>query len=40
MSVWFVKENKTKAGYTATPVVDGLAGAVIGRVTRAFGQEQ
>ena len=29
-----------KAGYTATPVTCGWAGAVIGKVTRAFGQEQ
>ena len=32
------KENK--AGYTATPVACRWAGAVLERVTRAFGQEQ
>ena len=30
---------KNKAGYTATPVVCLWAGAVLERVTRAFGQE-
>ena len=29
-----------KAGYTATPVVPGWAGAGLEKVTRAFGQEQ
>ena len=29
-----------KAGYTATPVACGWAGAVIENVTRAFGQER
>ena len=29
-----------KAGYTATPVACGWAGAVLEKVTRAFGQEQ
>ena len=33
-----VTENK--AGYTATPVACGWAGAVLEKVTRAFGQEQ
>ena len=33
------KEKKNKAGYTATPVACGWAGAVI-EVTRSFGQEQ
>ena len=33
-----LKENK--AGYTATPVAGGWAGAVLEKVTRAFGQEQ
>ena len=32
--------EKNKAGYTATPVVCGWAGAVLEKVTRAFGQEQ
>ena len=33
------KKKKNKAGYTATPVARGWAGAVI-EVTRSFGQEQ
>ena len=32
--------EKNKAGYTATPVAFGWAGAVIEKVTSAFGQEQ
>ena len=32
--------EKNKAGYTATPVACGWAGAVLEKVTRAFGQEQ
>ena len=32
--------EKNKAGYTATPVAFGWAGAVIEKVTRRFGQEQ
>ena len=32
-------EEKNKAGYTATPVACGWAGAII-EVTRSFGQEQ
>ena len=31
---------KNKAGYTATPVARGWAGAVIGKVKWAYGQEQ
>ena len=31
--------NENKAGYTATLVACGLAGAVLEKVTRAFGQE-
>ena len=32
--------KKNKAGYTATPVAYGWAGAVIVKVTRAFGRER
>ena len=37
-----IKENieRNKAGNTAVPVACGLAGAVIEKVTKAFGQEQ
>ena len=34
-----IDENKSKAGYTASPVACGWAGAVIEKVTWAFGQE-
>ena len=33
-------QQKNKAGYTATPVACRWAGAVLEKVTRAFGQEQ
>ena len=33
------KKEKNKAGYTATPVACGRAGAIF-ELTRAFGQEQ
>ena len=33
-------EKRNKVGYTATPVACGWAGAVLEKVTRAFGQEQ
>ena len=32
--------SKNKAGYAATPVSCGWAGAVLEKVTRAFGKEQ
>ena len=38
--VEFLILKKNKAGYTATPVACGWAGAELEKVTRAFGQEQ
>ena len=40
LSLWenYIEENK--AGYTVTPVGCGWAGAVLEKVSRAFGQEQ
>ena len=35
-----ISEKKNKAEYTATPVACGWAGAVIEKITRAFGQAQ
>ena len=39
LQVEYMKKVKNKAGYTATPVACGWAGAEI-EVTRSFGQEQ
>ena len=36
----YTNSTMIKAGYTATPVAYGWAGAVLEKVTRAFGQEQ
>ena len=40
VSTELVVRRKNKAGYTATLVACGWAGAVIEKVTGAFGQEQ
>ena len=39
LEAWILSTVFNKAGYTATPVACGWAGAVI-EVTRLFGQEQ
>ena len=37
---WFCSLTTNKAGYTATLVTCGWAGALLEKVTRAFGREQ